>query len=288
MEAALINLLEPGDTVVIGRAGFFAHRMVDIAQPTARRQDRRRRRRLGLSRSTYEQLIAGRAEPSAAGAGAWSTARRRPASSSRCDGLADACREVDAMLVVDAVATLGGVPLAVDELGIDVCYSGSQKCLSAPPGLAPITLSDRALQAIEAATTPGAELVPRSGAARALLGHRAHLSPHRAGAERLCAARGVAAGRRRGTRRAHARGTSCTPRALRAGLEALGLRLFADPAHRLTSGHDRARAARASPLPRCARCCSTSSTSRSAAAWASTPTACGASASWDTRRSART
>src|SRR5438876_9836810 len=58
------------------------------------------------------------------------------------DGLVEDCREVGAPLVVDAVASLGGVPLAVDELGIDICYSGSQKCLSAPPGLAPITLSD--------------------------------------------------------------------------------------------------------------------------------------------------
>jgi alanine-glyoxylate transaminase/serine-glyoxylate transaminase/serine-pyruvate transaminase len=70
------------------------------------------------------------------------------------DGLADVCSETGALLVVDAVATLGGVRLPVDELGIDVCYSGSQKCLSAPPGLAPITVSERAMHAIASRRTP--------------------------------------------------------------------------------------------------------------------------------------
>src|SRR6202011_4978035 len=70
------------------------------------------------------------------------------------DGLAEVCREGGALLVVDAVASLGGVPLPVDELDIDICYSGSQKCLSAPPGLAPITLSDRAIQLIEGRKVP--------------------------------------------------------------------------------------------------------------------------------------
>src|SRR5205085_10466018 len=62
--------------------------------------------------------------------------------------------EVNGFLVVDAVASLGGTPLNVDELEIDICYSGSQKCLSAPPGLAPITLSDRALYYIEQRQVP--------------------------------------------------------------------------------------------------------------------------------------
>ena len=58
------------------------------------------------------------------------------------------------LFVVDAVATLGGVPLLVDDSGIDVCYTGSQKCLSVPPGLGPITLGPRAEQALVARKTP--------------------------------------------------------------------------------------------------------------------------------------
>jgi alanine-glyoxylate transaminase/serine-glyoxylate transaminase/serine-pyruvate transaminase len=68
--------------------------------------------------------------------------------------LGDFCQDAGALLIVDAVATLGGVRLPVDQLGIDVCFSGSQKCLSAPPGLAPITLSDRAMRVIEARDAP--------------------------------------------------------------------------------------------------------------------------------------
>src|SRR5712691_11073981 len=152
MEAALINLLEPGDTVVVGDAGFFAHRMVDIAERLhqvklvvvagawASPVDRER---------LVEAVRQHRPRVLAVVHGETSTGVEQP-----FGGLAEVCREVGGMLVVDAVATLGGVRLPVDEWGIDVCYSGSQKCLSAPPGLAPITLSDRAMAAMEARKRP--------------------------------------------------------------------------------------------------------------------------------------
>src|SRR5260370_3482898 len=152
MEAALVNLLEPGDTVVIGDAGFFAHRMVDITQ-------RLHDVRVVVVEGTWgcpvdndrliEAVRTHRPRVLAVVHGETSTGVEQP-----FDGLADVCREVGALLVVDAVATLGGVRLPIGELGIDVCYSGSQKCLSAPPGLAPITLSDRAMQALEARSPP--------------------------------------------------------------------------------------------------------------------------------------
>src|SRR5258706_1083949 len=56
----------------------------------------------------------------------------------------------DALLIVDAVTSLGGHPVGVDRQGIDVCYSGTQKCLGAPPGLSPITFSERAIDRIHA------------------------------------------------------------------------------------------------------------------------------------------
>src|SRR5713226_8597415 len=142
MEAALINLLEPGNTVVVGDGGFFAHRMVDIAQ-------RLHDVKVVVVDGTWgcpvdndrlvEAVRTHRPRVLAVVHGETSTGVEQP-----YDGLADVCREVGALLVVDAVATLGGVRLPVDEWGIDICYSGSQKCLSAPPGLAPITVSDRA------------------------------------------------------------------------------------------------------------------------------------------------
>jgi alanine-glyoxylate transaminase/serine-glyoxylate transaminase/serine-pyruvate transaminase len=68
--------------------------------------------------------------------------------------IARLCRDHGALLIVDAVTSLGGVPVEVDQWGIDACYSATQKCLSCPPGLAPLTLSDRAFAAINARRTP--------------------------------------------------------------------------------------------------------------------------------------
>jgi alanine-glyoxylate transaminase/serine-glyoxylate transaminase/serine-pyruvate transaminase len=139
---------------------------------------------------------------------------------------------MDAFLVVDAVASLGGTPLPVDELGIDICYSGSQKCLSAPPGLAPITMSDRTLDAIERRRTP----VPSwylDLSLHARYWDSEHIYHHTGPvlnlyalheALRVILEEGLEA--RFARHRVHAR-------AVWAGLEALELRLFADAAHRL-------------------------------------------------------
>jgi alanine-glyoxylate transaminase/serine-glyoxylate transaminase/serine-pyruvate transaminase len=152
MEAALVNVLEAGDTVVIGNAGFFAQRMVDICT-----------RLTGVNvvvvpgawgapvdRDTLVEAIE-QHHPRAVAVvhGETSTGVLQP-----LEGLAARCHAGDAMLIVDAVATLGGARLPVDALDIDICFSGSQKCLSAPPGLAPITVSDRAMRAIENRHSP--------------------------------------------------------------------------------------------------------------------------------------
>jgi alanine-glyoxylate transaminase/serine-glyoxylate transaminase/serine-pyruvate transaminase len=68
--------------------------------------------------------------------------------------LAEAAHEVDAVFIVDAVTSLGGQPLCVDDWEVDVCYSGSQKCLGAPSGLSPITFGDRALEKLRSRATP--------------------------------------------------------------------------------------------------------------------------------------
>lgn len=152
MEAALVNALEPGDTVVIGSAGFFAQRMVDICArlhgvnvvvvPGAWGSAVDNEALLTVVREHRPRAVA-------VVHGETSTGVEQP-----LDGLADVCHAAGALLIVDAVATLGGVRLAVDDLGIDICFSGTQKCLSAPPGLAPITLSERALHRIASRTVP--------------------------------------------------------------------------------------------------------------------------------------
>jgi alanine-glyoxylate transaminase/serine-glyoxylate transaminase/serine-pyruvate transaminase len=68
------------------------------------------------------------------------------------DGLAAACRDADALLMVDCVTSLGGVEVGIDAQGVDVAFSGTQKCLNAPPGLAPFTASERALERLEPGT----------------------------------------------------------------------------------------------------------------------------------------
>jgi alanine-glyoxylate transaminase/serine-glyoxylate transaminase/serine-pyruvate transaminase len=71
------------------------------------------------------------------------------------DGLGDACRDAGALLLVDCVTSLGGVELEVDAWGIDAAFSGTQKCLNCPPGLAPFTAGERALRKLQARERPG-------------------------------------------------------------------------------------------------------------------------------------
>lgn len=231
MDAALLNLVEPGDTVVVGRAGFFAHRMVGIAE--------RLGARVVVVDAPWGQALDPRALVQAVrqhGArvlatvhGETSTGVEHP-----LHGLGAACTEAGAFLVVDAVASWAGTPLPVDELQIDVCYSGSQKCLSAPPGMAPITLSDRALEHIQRRSTPvpswylDLALHARYWSAEHIYHHTGPVLNLYALCEalRLVQEEGLEARYERHRRHA---------RALRAGIEALGLRLFADPAHRLAN-----------------------------------------------------
>ena len=152
MEAALVNVLEPGDTVVIANAGFFAQRMVEIC---TRLHDVN----VVVVPGTWgepvsldvlaEAILQHRPRVVAMVHGETSTGVEQP-----LRGFSEIVHAAGALLLVDAVATLGGVCLPVDELGIDVCFSGSQKCLSAPPGLAPITVSERAIERIAARRVP--------------------------------------------------------------------------------------------------------------------------------------
>ncbi|HET6262001.1 MAG TPA: aminotransferase class V-fold PLP-dependent enzyme, partial [Chloroflexia bacterium] len=143
MEAALANSIEAGDGVVVGVAGYFGDRMCQIVQRLGGRLTRvdaewgtaldPQQMREAIKQVRPRVVCAVHAETS----------------TGVCQDLAEiirAAHEVDALMVVDAVTSLGGQPLRVDEWGIDVCYSGSQKCLGAPSGLAPFTMNERALE----------------------------------------------------------------------------------------------------------------------------------------------
>lgn len=147
MEAALVNVVEPDDTVIVGVNGVFGNRISDIVQrcggnlvqitaPWGEAID--------LNKIEDELKKADNVKAVALVHAETSTGVLQP-----LDEVGELCQKHGALLIVDAVTSLGGIPVKVDERKIDVCYSGTQKCLSCPPGLAPITFSDRALEVIQ-------------------------------------------------------------------------------------------------------------------------------------------
>jgi alanine-glyoxylate transaminase/serine-glyoxylate transaminase/serine-pyruvate transaminase len=146
MEACIVNVVEPGDEVIVGVNGVFGTRMAEVAERAGGsvvrveapwgRVIRPEQVEAALRNARRPKLVAlVHAETST---GAWQP-------------LADAVRlahEHGALFLADCVTSLGGVPVAVDEWGIDVAYSATQKCLSCPPGLAPVTFGPRALEAL--------------------------------------------------------------------------------------------------------------------------------------------
>jgi alanine-glyoxylate transaminase/serine-glyoxylate transaminase/serine-pyruvate transaminase len=145
MEAALANLIEDGDEVVVCNNGLFGQRMADIV-----------RRHRGVVKEVpapwgkpvdpddvRRAMDGGHPRVIAVVHGETSTGVQQ-----QIDPLGQIAQEHDALLLVDAVATLGGMPVVPDSWGAAVCYSASQKCLSAPPGLSTITVSDRAMEHI--------------------------------------------------------------------------------------------------------------------------------------------
>lgn len=150
MEAMVANLVRPGDRVICGVHGLFGERMADELARHGARVDRVEAE-WGRAIPT-ESLVAAATEPFAAMFvvhGETSTGVAQP-----LEGLADACRAHDALLLVDCVTSLAGHPLDLDAAGVDAAFSGTQKCLNVPPGLAPFTLGERALTRVQDGRVP--------------------------------------------------------------------------------------------------------------------------------------
>lgn len=151
METAIVNVVEPSDTVIVGVNGVFGGRIADTA------------RRAGANVITIEAPWGNVFDP----AQVIETHRQHPnaklvalvhaeTSTGAHQPLADVgnyLANTPTLFLVDTVTGLAGVPLQVDNWHIDVCYSGTQKCLSVPPGLAPITFSPKAEQVLDQRTT---------------------------------------------------------------------------------------------------------------------------------------
>lgn len=148
MEASMVNILEPGDVCVVAVNGYFGQRLSEIAERSG----------ASVTQVPHEMgkpADADRVREAVAKAGKVKAvgvvhAETSTGAETPLKDLADVAHEAGALLVVDAVTSLGGVELRVDEWGVDVCYSCTQKCIGAPPGLAPLTLSPRAVDALRA------------------------------------------------------------------------------------------------------------------------------------------
>src|SRR5438105_10073204 len=146
-EAVLSNLLEEGDTIIAGNLGFFSGQIVEISQ-RAGANVVNLETELGspLDSAVLEQAFKDNpdAKVFATAIAETSTGLLQP-----LEDLEFITHAHGALFVVDAVCGLGGVPMNVDKMKIDACYAGSQKSLGALPGLAPVTLNERAVQVIK-------------------------------------------------------------------------------------------------------------------------------------------
>ena len=232
MEASFCNFLEPGDTVVIGVNGVFGERMVDNAArcgaevipvtaewgktvaPEAIEAALKSRKKVKMLALVHAETSTGVLQP-----------------------LAEAsqlAKQYGALFMVDTVTSLGGQEVAVDDWGIDICYSGTQKCISCPPGLSPFTANQKAMDVLQARKSKGnswyldlALLSAYWGTGR-VYHHTAPVTMIYALHEALAliAEEGLENRLKRHQKNAGA---------LRAGLEAIGIMLHAEAGHRLNS-----------------------------------------------------
>lgn len=152
MEASIVNVVEPGDAVIVGANGVFGTRLASVVERCGGKAIRIEAPwgrivepdaiASALRRSGPVKAVAVvQAETST---GAWQP----------LEEIGRLCRAHNVLFIVDAVTSLGGMPVEVDQWDIDICYSATQKCLSCPPGLAPITVSERALRAVTQRRNP--------------------------------------------------------------------------------------------------------------------------------------
>jgi alanine-glyoxylate transaminase/serine-glyoxylate transaminase/serine-pyruvate transaminase len=152
MEAALCNFIEPGDDVLIAVNGYFGERLIQMAMRYGAQVDRIDRPwgevfsvdeiKTALGQKQYKLLGLVHAETS--------TGALQPEIKAICE----AAHAAGALVVLDTVTSLGGLPVKIDEWGVDVAYSGTQKSMSVPPGLGPLTVNEHARDVLRSRKTP--------------------------------------------------------------------------------------------------------------------------------------
>jgi alanine-glyoxylate transaminase/serine-glyoxylate transaminase/serine-pyruvate transaminase len=230
MEAAVMNLVQPGDNVVVGICGYFGDRIAQMAERAGGNVTRVEAPwGSAVDPDQVETAVkaAGNVKLVAVVHAETSTGVRQP-----IEPVSRVAHAAGALLLVDCVTSLGGVPVEIDAWGADAAYSGTQKCLSAPPGVAPVTLSPRAWDAVRAREVPSntwyldLQLLEAYWDSRRAYHHTAPISMVYALHEALALVleEGLEARWARHERNG---------RALQDGFEAMGLALHADAANRL-------------------------------------------------------
>ena len=146
IETMMVNLLEPGDDVIVGIIGYFGQRVAEVASRTGanvriieapfgeviapeRFEEELKRKPAKLVALVHAETSTGALQPVAE--------------------VAEIAHRYGALIAIDCVTSLGGLPVKIDEWGIDAAASCSQKCLGAPPGMSPVTFSPRAMEAVK-------------------------------------------------------------------------------------------------------------------------------------------
>jgi alanine-glyoxylate transaminase/serine-glyoxylate transaminase/serine-pyruvate transaminase len=230
METCVVNLIEPGDAMLVCVAGVFGQRMKDIAH-------RARAKVTAIEVPWGQVFTAGQVQEAIQRHGPFKLVGIVHAETSTGAGqpiepISRVVHEAGALLLVDTVTSLGGMEVDVDGWRVDACYSGTQKCLSCPPGLSPVTFGPDAERIIATRKTPiqswylDMSLVRQYWGSERLYHHTAPINMiyglHEA--LRLVLEEGLQA--------RWQRHLACH-RQLCSALEGMGLKLLADPAHRL-------------------------------------------------------
>jgi len=224
MEASLVNFLGPGDVAVVGVNGLFGERLCEVAA------------RAGAEVVRVEAPWGTPIDPEALTAAHAAPTVIAVVHAETSTGVRNDVEEVarhkgDALVVVDAVTSLGGIPVEVDAWGLDIVYSGTQKCLGVPPGLAPLTVGERARRRLR--PRPASWYLDLTLIGRYVEGQGQRTYHHTAPVSMVFALHaGLGALLDEGLEAAWRRHGECGL-ALQSGLEKLGLELVAPPGHRL-------------------------------------------------------
>ena len=229
MEACLCNLIEPGDSVLVCVNGVFGERMSDIVQRCGGQLTRVEAEWGRIVEPDDVKKAIGECKPKLVAIvhAETSTGGKQP-----LEEIGPLAHESGALFLVDTVTSLGGCEVKLDEWGIDACYSGTQKCLSCPPGLAPVSFSDAAMEVIRNRKTKVSSwyldmtMLEKYWGDERVYHHTAPISMVYALREalRLIVEEGLEARFARHQR---------NHEALAAGLEAIGIKYYAQEGHRL-------------------------------------------------------